>query len=102
MPVGPYFCDFLCRDLKLVVELDGNSHDLRISHDRARDAFLVAEGYKVLRFSNEDVRDNLEGVVQQIEMVVVSLQNNPTPSPSRKREGSQGSATSSPPACGRG
>ena len=67
IPVGPYFCDFLCRDAKLVIEVDGDSHDLTGAYDERRDAFLRQEGYRVLRFLNEDVRDHLDGVLQQID-----------------------------------
>lgn len=44
MPVGPYFADFLCRDLRIVVELDGHSHDLRPEYDAARDRFMTEAG----------------------------------------------------------
>ncbi|HEY6814283.1 MAG TPA: DUF559 domain-containing protein [Croceibacterium sp.] len=61
MPVGPFYADFLCRELKLVVELDGFSHELRPEHDARRDRWLAREGYRVLRFSNEDAPQNAEG-----------------------------------------
>jgi len=63
MPVGPYFADFLCRELRLVIELDGYSHDLRPEHDAARDQWMREEGYRVLRFTNAQVLENVEGVV---------------------------------------
>ncbi len=66
MPVGPYFADFLCRELKLVVECDGFSHDARREHDAARDRWMDEAGYTVLRFTNADVLENTEGVVQTI------------------------------------
>lgn len=50
MPLGPYFADFLCRELRLVIELDGPSHDLRPEHDATRDAWMHSQGYRVLRF----------------------------------------------------
>lgn len=84
MPIGPYFADFLCRAANLVVELDGNSHDGQIAFDQARDAFLANNGYQVIRFSNQEVFDNLEGVVAAITQALADL---PTPSPSRTREG---------------
>ncbi|NBU85305.1 MAG: DUF559 domain-containing protein, partial [Sphingomonadaceae bacterium] len=86
MPVGPYFVDFLCRSARLVVELDGISHDGRLGMDARRDAYLEQNGYHVVRFSNEQVFDNLEGVIAAIEAVLIGL---PTPCPSRKREGSE-------------
>ena len=51
MPLGPYFADFLCRDLKLVNELDGVSHETSQARDAARDAWMAAQGYRVLRFA---------------------------------------------------
>jgi len=70
MPVGPYFADFLCRDLKLIVELDGFSYELRERHDAARDAWLSEQDYRVLRFANADVLANAEGVVLAITAAV--------------------------------
>lgn len=84
MPVGPYFADFLCRAAKLVIELDGNSHDAKLDYDARRDAYLGENGYQVLRFSNQQVFENLEGAVASIEHALTRL---PTPSPSRLREG---------------
>jgi very-short-patch-repair endonuclease len=81
--IGPYFCDLVCRSAKLIVEIDGFSHNMRVDHDMRRDAFLVQQGFRVLRFTNEDVMTNLEGVV-----IAISLALGPSPSPSRKREGS--------------
>jgi len=66
MPLGPYFADFLCRELKLVIELDGWSHETRQAHDAVRDRWLREAGYRVLRFTNADVADNLEGVCRAI------------------------------------
>ena len=66
MPIGPYFADFLCRKERLIVEIDGWSHDVRPERDAARDAYLEGTGYRVVRFTNADVRDNLEGVVEVI------------------------------------
>jgi very-short-patch-repair endonuclease len=80
--IGPYFCDLVCRSAKLVVEVDGYSHDLQQDYDRARDAFLRNQGYRLLRFTNDDVMQNLEGVVASISFAL-----GPSPGPSRKREG---------------
>ena len=86
MPVGPYFSDFLCREAKLVIELDGSTHDNRAAYDARRDAYCRAQGYSILRFTNADVLTNLEGVMSHI---VTTLAQLPTPSPSRGREGSE-------------
>ena len=84
MPVGPYFADFLCREARLIVELDGYSHDMRQAYDTRRDHWLAQNGYRVLRFANADVTGNIDGVTSEIER---QLARRPTPSPSRKREG---------------
>ena len=67
-PIGPYFADFVCREQKLVVELDGATHsaDEELRHDARRTQFLQALGYRVLRFANEEVYRNLDGVLETI------------------------------------
>ncbi len=73
MPVGPWFADFLCRELALVVELDGHSHDVAPERDERRDAWMAAHGFAVLRFTNADVLGNVEGVVTAIRCEVERL-----------------------------
>ena len=87
MPIGPYFCDFLCRRHRLVIELDGASHAVTVETDQRRDAFMRDQGYSILRFGNADVMGNVEGVVT---VIAAALADRPTPSPSRTREGSSG------------
>jgi len=60
--IGPFIVDFVCREKSLVVELDGGQQ-AENAQDVARDAFLVREGYRVMRFWNNEVRSNLEGVM---------------------------------------
>ena len=86
MPVGPYFADFICRSARLVVEIDGPSHDVRVAYDEARTEFIEAQGYRVVRFTNGDVMRNLEGVLVVIGQVLAEL-SQPTPNRSRLREG---------------
>src|SRR5882724_9245120 len=64
-PMGNYIADFVAHSCKLVVEIDGESHDFeeRIRHDVRRDKWFASRGYRVLRFANDDVMRNLEGVV---------------------------------------
>jgi very-short-patch-repair endonuclease len=68
VPIQNYIADFICMSAKIVVELDGESHDFeeRQTADQNRDAFFVSEGFQVLRFTNEQVMANLEGVVETI------------------------------------
>jgi very-short-patch-repair endonuclease len=67
-PMGNYIADFVAHSCRLVVELDGESHDFeeRLRHDRGRDEWFTSRGYRVLRFTNDDVTKNLEGVVLAI------------------------------------
>jgi very-short-patch-repair endonuclease len=68
VPMRDYIADFACHAARLIVELDGESHDFdsRQRADRTRDAWFASQGYAVLRFANEDVLKNLEGVVETI------------------------------------
>jgi very-short-patch-repair endonuclease len=68
VPIGNYIADFVAHSRKLVVELYGESHDFesRVRQDAVRDRWLKARGYRVLRFTNDDVLRNLEGVVLSI------------------------------------
>lgn len=65
-PIGPYIADFACIEQKLVIELDGGQHQDRQAHDKQRDAFIKTKGWRVLRFWNNDVLDNLDGVLLTI------------------------------------
>ncbi len=60
--IGPYIADFVCESLKLVIEVDGYSHEGRIDYDINRTRYFEEHGYRVIRFTNEDVRDRLDGV----------------------------------------
>lgn len=71
-PVGRYVCDFVCREMRLVVEVDGGQH-ANSQHDRIRDAFLSASGYRVLRFWNNDVLNNIEGVLLKIQETLETI-----------------------------
>jgi len=86
IPIGPYFADFLCRSAKLVVEVDGPSHDVQVEYDCARTELIEGQGYRVIRFSNMDVLQNLEDVLATIGQVLTEM-SLPTPNPSRLREG---------------
>lgn len=82
--IGPYFTDLVCRSKRLVVEVDGFSHDMQQAYDERRTEFLMLQGYRIVRFTNEDIETNVEGVVT---MITQALADAPSPSPSRKREG---------------
>ncbi|WP_051379734.1 endonuclease domain-containing protein [Bradyrhizobium murdochi] len=62
VPISGYICDFVCRELSLVVEVDGGQRN-ESATDAVRDARLTEQGYRVLRFWNNDVLGNIEGVL---------------------------------------
>jgi very-short-patch-repair endonuclease len=68
VPMRGYVADFACHSARLIIELDGESHDFesRQHSDGRRDAWFRSQGYTVLRFTNEEVLKNLEGVVAVI------------------------------------
>ena len=86
VPIGPYICDFAARSVKLLVELDGGQHALSSAYDEARSAFLIGKGYRVLRFWNNEVLGNIDGVVASI---VENLSDTPSPDPSRPAGGEE-------------
>lgn len=69
-PIGNYVVDFCSFDRRLVIELDGGQHAERAEEDQTRTDFLHSQGFTVLRFWNNDVLENLEGVVFSIEQEI--------------------------------
>jgi very-short-patch-repair endonuclease len=65
VPIGKYIVDFACLDARLVVEVDGGQHGESAS-DAERDAWLRSQRFRVLRFWNNDVLKNPEGVMQMV------------------------------------
>lgn len=65
--IGPFITDFCCIKANLVIEEDGGQHLEQADYDRQRTAFLESQGYRVLRFWNNDVMKNIEGVVSTIQ-----------------------------------
>jgi very-short-patch-repair endonuclease len=74
-PIEPYIADFVCLELKLIIELDGSQHFDQIAYDNERTDFLKQRGFKVLRFWNNDVFKNTEGVLESIRLIILSLRN---------------------------
>jgi very-short-patch-repair endonuclease len=64
--IDPYIVDFLCLDAKLVIEVDGGQHDENRAKDEVRTRFLEGFGLRVIRFWNNEVLGNLEGVLERI------------------------------------
>jgi very-short-patch-repair endonuclease len=65
-PISGYICDFACREKLLIIEVDGGQHN-ESAADEIRDRRLSEDGYRVLRFWNNDVLGNLEGVLASIQ-----------------------------------
>jgi very-short-patch-repair endonuclease len=68
-PIGPYVADFACRERRVIVEVDGGQH-ADSERDVARDRWLTDQGYRVLRFWNNDVMSNIDGVLETIAAVL--------------------------------
>ena len=74
-PIGPYIADFAWLSARIVIEVDGDSHetDQGRAHDKKRDAFLRAQGFTVIRFDNDQVIDNPDYVFLEIEKRIVHV-----------------------------
>lgn len=84
--IGPYIADFAANDPKLVIEIDGDTHDQDDESDRVRTGILNQHGYRVVRYSNDDVMQNLEGILMNLAAVVAELRPPlPTLSPEGER-----------------
>jgi len=66
VPIDRFVADFVCADAKLIIELDGGQHDANRARDANRTQLLEAMGYLVLRFWNNDVLKNTNGVMEEI------------------------------------
>ncbi len=75
--IGPFIVDFVSRKARLVIELDGGQHDEQRTADARRTRQIEARGYRVLRFWNNDVLGNIDGVLTEIKSALT-----PTPNPS--------------------
>jgi very-short-patch-repair endonuclease len=84
--IGPYIADFAANDPKLVIEIDGDTHDADDENDRIRTGVLNQHGYRVVRYSNVDVMQNLEGILMDLAAVIAAMQPPlPTLSPEGER-----------------
>lgn len=93
-PVLHYIADFACLDLKLVIEVDGSSHDTpeQAAKDRRRDEDLQSAGFTVLRFSNWEVLNRMSDVATEIGEWIEAHATVPPPGP-RKRGARRGRST---------
>ena len=97
-PVGRYIVDFIYVEQKLVIELDGEQHTAQAAYDTRRDDWLRGEGFTVLRFWNNEVIQEMAGVLEKIRL---TLSPDPSPQPSPRERG-EGVISLPSPARGRG
>ena len=71
--IGPYIADFACLEAKLAVELDGGQHQNQTDYDENRTMFLQRQGWQVLRFWNNDVLNQLDGVLSMVVSTLTTL-----------------------------
>jgi len=87
-PIDDFIVDFFCNELMLAIEIDGETHNYKISRDRERQKRIEGLGVRFLRFTDEEVKQNIEGEVAVIErwirengMVPAEIQPTPAPLP---------------------
>lgn len=76
-PICHFIVDFVNFEKRIVIEIDGGQHAIEKNKDNNRDAWLNSEGFEVLRFWNNEVFENLEGVLEVIRMKILSPSPNP-------------------------
>mgnify|MGYP004455286081 FL=1 len=69
--IGKYIVDFICREKKIIIEIDGGQHNENstIDYDKERSIYLNSIGYTVIRFWNNEIDNNIEGVYSKLEQV---------------------------------
>ena len=78
-PLGNYIVDFICLSPQLIIEIDGSQHAEQADYDQYRDTWLREQGFLVLRFWNNEVLNETEGVLESIRQTILAL--SPTPLP---------------------
>ena len=76
-PIGEYVVDFYCPKLKLVIEIDGDSHEGREEADKIRQEQIETLGLTIIRFQDSDIKNNIEGVLEQIQEWIESKTTHP-------------------------
>jgi adenine-specific DNA-methyltransferase len=77
-PLGPYFVDFVCLEKRLIVEVDGGQHSEQVAYDSERSAWLEAQGYRILRFWNNEVLKEIE-IVKEVIAEALACRITPPP-----------------------
>ena len=78
-PIGPYIVAFICLERRLIIELDGGQHSSQTTSDAERSAWLETQGFRVLRFWNHKVLQNIEAVKERIREALLPPQPNLPP-----------------------
>ncbi|MBK9730307.1 MAG: DUF559 domain-containing protein [Chitinophagaceae bacterium] len=73
-PIENYIVDFFCKELLLIIELDGYSHDYKVKEDERRDSKLRSLGFTILRIPDQVLFDNIENVVRIIEIAIAKIE----------------------------
>src|SRR3970282_1659849 len=71
VPLGHYIADFVCFEARLIIEVDGGQHGEQLAYDSARTVWLESQNFRVIRFWNNDVLGNIEGVLESIRAALV-------------------------------
>ena len=85
VPIGPYIVDFICLELRLVIEVDGSQHRQQDDYDESRTQFLGTQGYRVLRYWNNEVLQQGEAVLESIVQALLAPHPSPQPLSPRGR-----------------
>jgi very-short-patch-repair endonuclease len=100
VPIGPYVADFVCLEQRLIIEVDGGQHAVEAARDEIRTAWLESQRFSVVRFWNNDVLGNTEGVLEVIKRELERAHPPPQPSPARGERDGVALKIFSPPARG--
>ncbi len=74
MPIGKYIVDFACVSLKMIVEIDGSQHMQNTDYDESRTEYLNKQGYKVIRFWNNEILTQIESVLEALTLTLTLSQ----------------------------
>ncbi len=72
-PIAPFIVDFCCLELRLIIELDGSQHFKQATYDEERSLYLAQRGFKVIRFWNNEIIENTDGVLEKIYLVILEI-----------------------------
>ncbi|MGJ0515835.1 MAG: endonuclease domain-containing protein [Methylomicrobium sp.] len=70
-PIEPYIVDFVCLELKLIIELDGGQHAEQMDYDQQRSRYLEQRGFNMIRFWNNEIIENIEGVLETLRLAIL-------------------------------